>query len=235
MSFFSNLIVPLVLCAVFLGALVQRVDLLSAFARGVREGLQVVLDMFPSLMLLTLAVSVFQSSGALELLSRALSAPASLLGLPEPIIPLTLLRPLNALFSIGEEAVVETAISGQEVTCGVLGEEALAPILIVSKGSYFDYHNKYAADGAQEICPAPLSPELTSKVQEHALRAHRALGLKGYSRADFILRDDGELFILEVNTTPGMTATSLVPREAAVRGMSFGALIERLLELALEK
>lgn len=95
MSFFSNLIVPLVLCAVFLGALVQRVDLLSAFAKGVREGLQVVLDMFPSLMLLTLAVSVFQSSGALELLSRALSAPASLLGLPEPIIPLTLLRPLS--------------------------------------------------------------------------------------------------------------------------------------------
>lgn len=95
MSFFSNLIVPLVLCVVFLGALVQRVDLLSAFARGVREGLQVVLDMFPSLMLLTLAVSVFQSSGALELLSRALSAPAGLLGLPEPIIPLTLLRPLS--------------------------------------------------------------------------------------------------------------------------------------------
>lgn len=63
MSFFSNLIVPLVLCMVFLGALVQRVDLLSAFARGVREGMQVVLDMFPSLMLLTLAVSVFQSSG----------------------------------------------------------------------------------------------------------------------------------------------------------------------------
>lgn len=142
---------------------------------------------------------------------------------------------LNALFSIGEEALVETAISGQEVTCGVLGEEALAPILIVSKSAYFDYHNKYASDGAQEICPAPFSPELTAKVQEHALRAHKALGLKGYSRADFILRDDGELFILEVNTTPGMTATSLVPREAAVRGMSFGDLIERLLEFALQK
>ncbi len=142
---------------------------------------------------------------------------------------------LNALFSMGEEALVETAIPGQEVTCGVLGDEALAPILIVSKGNFFDYHNKYAADGAQEICPAPFSPELTAKVQEQALRAHRALGLKGYSRADFILRDDGELFILEVNTTPGMTATSLVPQEAAVRGMSFGELIERLLELALEK
>lgn len=142
---------------------------------------------------------------------------------------------LNALVLHRRRGAGETAISGQEVTCGVLGEEALAPILIVSKSAYFDYHNKYASDGAQEICPAPFSPELTAKVQEHALRAHKALGLKGYSRADFILRDDGELFILEVNTTPGMTATSLVPREAAVRGMSFGDLIERLLELALQK
>ena len=115
------------------------------------------------------------------------------------------------------------------------GEEALAPILVVSKGNYFDYHNKYAPDGAQEICPAPIAPEETAKVQDAALRAHHALGLKGYSRADFILQDDGTLYILEVNTTPGMTSTSLVPREAAVKGMSFADLVERLLELALER
>lgn len=142
---------------------------------------------------------------------------------------------LNALFSIGEEALIESAVKGREVTCGVLGDEALAPILVVSKSDYFDYHNKYAADGAQEICPAPISPEETALVRDAALRAHNALGLKGYSRADFILRDDGTLFILEVNTTPGMTATSLVPREAAVKGMSFADLIERLLELAMQK
>ena len=127
---------------------------------------------------------------------------------------------------MGEEAIVETAVVGREVTCGVLGEEALAPILVVSKGNYFDYHNKYAPDGAQEICPAPIAPEETAKVQDAALRAHHALGLKGYSRADFIL---------QVNTTPGMTSTSLVPREAAVKGMSFADLVERLLELALER
>ena len=142
---------------------------------------------------------------------------------------------LNSLFSMGEEALVETAISGREVTCGVLGDEALAPILIVSKGHYFDYHNKYATDGAQEICPAPITPEETRKVQDAALRAHKALGLKGYSRADFILQDDGTLYILEVNTTPGMTATSLVPREAAFKGMSFADLIERLLQMAMEQ
>lgn len=136
---------------------------------------------------------------------------------------------------MGEEAIVETAVAGREVTCGVLGEEALAPILVVSKGNYFDYHNKYAPDGAQEICPAPITPEETAKVQDAALRAHHALGLKGYSRADFILQDDGTLYILEVNTTPGMTSTSLVPREAAVKGMSFADLIERLLELALKR
>ena len=142
---------------------------------------------------------------------------------------------LNSLFSMGEEAIVETAVVGREVTCGVLGEEALAPILVVSKGNYFDYHNKYAPDGAQEICPAPIAPEETAKVQDAALRAHHALGLKGYSRADFILQDDGTLYILEVNTTPGMTSTSLGPREAAVKGMSFADLVERLLELALER
>lgn len=103
------------------------------------------------------------------------------------------------------------------------------------KGNYFDYHNKYAPDGAQEICPAPIAPEETAKVQDAALRAHHALGLKGYSRADFILQDNGTLYILEVNTTPGMTSTSLVPREAAVKGMSFADLVEHLLELALER
>lgn len=141
---------------------------------------------------------------------------------------------LDTLFAAGEEVLVETAIPGQEVTCGVLGEEALAPILIVSQGQFFDFHNKYAADGAREICPAPLPEPVLDMVRDHALRAHQALGLQGYSRADFILRDDGTLFILEVNTTPGMTATSLVPREAAVKGMQFADLIEKLLELALQ-
>ncbi|MEG2140084.1 MAG: D-alanine--D-alanine ligase, partial [Bilophila sp.] len=80
-----------------------------------------------------------------------------------------------------------------------------------------------------------LSAAITANVQDCALRAHVALGLKGYSRADFILQDDGALFLLEVNTIPGMTATSLVPREAAVIGLSFADLAERLLQLAVGK
>ena len=120
-----------------------------------------------------------------------------------------------------------------ELRKGKMSEEECRAAL--SKGNYFDYHNKYAPDGAQEICPAPIAPEDTAKVQDAALRAHHALGLKGYSRADFILQDDGTLYILEVNTTPGLTSASLVPREAAVKGMSFADLVERLLELALER
>ena len=133
---------------------------------------------------------------------------------------------------------METYIPGREVTCGVLGlpgrERALAPVLIVPKREFFDFHDKYAADGAAEICPAPLSAELTAKVQETALAAHRCLGLSGYSRTDLRLTDDGELFVLEVNTLPGMTGASLVPKEAAAEGMEFGELLETLLSYAME-
>ncbi len=150
-----------------------------------------------------------------------------------------LTKALDTLFSQHQEVLIETLIPGQEVTCGVVGsvgeERALAPVLIVPKREFFDFHDKYAADGAAEICPAPLSPELTEKVQQTALAAHRCLGLSGYSRTDFRLTDDGELFVLEVNTLPGMTGASLVPKEAAAEGMEFGELLETLLSYAVEE
>ena len=100
---------------------------------------------------------------------------------------------------------MEPVLAGREVTCGILGEEALPPILIEPvAGDFFDYESKYAKDGAREICPAPINEALTSRVQELALAAHKALGLSGYSRADFILGPDDSLTILEVNTLPGM-------------------------------
>ena len=120
-----------------------------------------------------------------------------------------------------------------ELRKGKMTEEQVRDAL--SKGNYFDYHNKYAPDGAQEICPAPIAPEETAKVQDAALRAHHALGLKGYSRADFILGPDDSLHLLEVNTLPGMTPTSLVPQEAAQLGMDFGQLLEKLIELGMEQ
>ncbi len=146
---------------------------------------------------------------------------------------------LAEIFSSGGEALLEPAVPGRDVTCGVLGEEALPPVLILPpEGTYFDYRSKYAdvaEGGAREICPAPLPEEVIRRMQDMALRAHRALGLRGYSRADFILTESGELFLLEVNTLPGMTSASLVPKEAAAAGLDFGALLERLMALRLQE
>jgi D-alanine-D-alanine ligase len=143
---------------------------------------------------------------------------------------------LDALFAAGEEVLLEIAVSGREVTCGVLGEEALPPVLIQPlEGSYFDYNSKYRQGGARELCPAPLPEAICQRLTDLALRAHRLLGIEGYSRADFILPADGKPCLLEVNTLPGMTATSLIPQEAAAVGLSFGALLERLLELGMRR
>lgn len=143
---------------------------------------------------------------------------------------------LAAIFAAGDEALMEPELKGREVTCGILGDEALPPVLIEPvAGDFFDYESKYAKGGAREICPAPIAPELTARVRELALAAHHALGLRGYSRADFILDAEQNLTLLEVNTLPGMTATSLVPQEAKAIGLDFGQLLERLMELGMER
>lgn len=147
---------------------------------------------------------------------------------------------LAEIFAAGESALLEPEIRGREVTCAVLGDEALPPLLIEPlAGAFFDYESKYARGGARELCPAPISASATARAQELALAAHRALGLSGYSRADFILHTQADgseaLTLLEVNTLPGMTATSLVPQEAAAQGISFAALLERLIALGLER
>lgn len=145
-------------------------------------------------------------------------------------------RLLRDIHAHDETALIENALQGQEITCGILGDQALPPILIEPVcGEFFDFQSKYAQNGAREICPAPISPELTRKVQDLALQAHHALGLYGYSRADFILDANGEFTILEVNTLPGMTSTSLLPQEAAQVGISFTQLIGRLIELGLRR
>ncbi|MDL2285210.1 D-alanine--D-alanine ligase [Desulfovibrio sp. OttesenSCG-928-F07] len=154
---------------------------------------------------------------------------------------------LDSLFALGGEFLVEPACNGQEVTCGVLGEltqqngklveipRALPPVLIkpLQSGTLFDYNSKYLKGGAEEICPAPLAPAITAKLQEYALTAHKALGLRGYSRTDFILLPDNTPVLLEVNTLPGMTPTSLIPQEAAAIGLSFEELVQRLIDLGL--
>jgi D-alanine-D-alanine ligase len=140
--------------------------------------------------------------------------------------------------TFGPTAMVEGFIEGREITCGVLGNdtvEALPLIEIIPGDGYefFDYEAKYQPGASQEICPAPLDRHLTQKAQACAITAHNALFLQGYSRTDMILKD-GEFFILETNTIPGMTATSLFPQSAKAAGMSFGVLMDRLIELGIQ-
>ena len=130
--------------------------------------------------------------------------------------------------------MVEAFVPGRELTVGILGEAALAVGEIIPRHELFDYECKYTPGMSAEIFPAKIPDMVDEEAREMALKAHRALKLRGYSRVDFRLTDEGELFCLEVNTLPGMTATSLMPQSAAAMGMDFPALCERICELALE-
>ena len=151
---------------------------------------------------------------------------------------------LKRLFAVNVSYLVESAVDGLEITCGVLGRldgdeeiaEALPTILIKpATGKIFDYTSKYSPGGAEEICPAPIPDGLAKRIQGMALAAHNALGCQGYSRADFIVPESGDPVLLEVNTLPGMTPTSLLPQEAAAIGLSFEQLIQRLMDLGLAR
>jgi D-alanine-D-alanine ligase len=137
------------------------------------------------------------------------------------------------------EVMVEAYIKGRELTVGVIGNdqvEALPLIEIIPDARYefFDYEAKYQPGASKEICPAPVDDQVRQKAQAYAVAAHRSLQLRGYSRTDMILSGD-ELYLLETNTIPGMTPTSLLPQAAAEAGIPFAALLDRLIGLALEK
>ena len=126
--------------------------------------------------------------------------------------------------------LVEQFIKGREVQGGVLDDEALGVIEVKAAREFYDYEAKYkAGSGTQYLFPAPLPPEQYARVNEVCLGAHRALGCAGGSRSDVIVTEGGDVFLLEINTLPGMTATSLLPKIAAGRGIDFPSLCERLL------
>ena len=139
----------------------------------------------------------------------------------------------------GEEILVEELITGRELTVGVVGDLALPVIMIKPKQDFYDFKNKYPwlnpAGAADHFCPAPLSDELTARVQALALAAHRALDLEVYSRVDILLDEDDEPFVLELNTIPGMTESSLLPEAARVIGIEPPQLCERIVELSLAR
>jgi D-alanine-D-alanine ligase len=141
---------------------------------------------------------------------------------------------LEKAFSIDREIIIEKYLKGKEITVGVLEDSPLPVVEIVPKVSeIFDYETKYTPGLAEEICPARLPERLTKKAQEYGLIAHKTLKLRHYSRTDMIVAED-EIYVLETNTIPGMTETSLLPLAAKVAGYSFPALIQKLLELTLK-
>jgi D-alanine-D-alanine ligase len=134
--------------------------------------------------------------------------------------------------------LIEPYIEGTEITGGVIGNDALQALPIIEiipdrQHEFFDYTAKYTPGATQEICPARIDAELTVEAQRLAVEAHRALFCRGYSRTDMMLRGR-EIFVLETNTIPGMTATSLLPQAARSAGLSFSRLLDRLIELSLE-
>jgi D-alanine-D-alanine ligase len=137
-------------------------------------------------------------------------------------------------WAYGDRVIVEKDNAGQEVTCAVMGDQALGVIEIVPAVRFYDYEAKYAPGGSRHLLPAPVSPFVYQQVRELALGAHKALGCRGVSRADFRFDDrlggtEG-LVCLEVNTQPGMTETSLVPELAGHAGISFDELVRWMVE-----
>lgn len=137
-------------------------------------------------------------------------------------------KALYDLLPYGGHVVVEKKIKGREIQIAVLGDRYLPAVEIIPKGEYFDYVCKYQKDGAQELCPAPITDDEWRQVGEMALKLHQGLGLAVYSRSDFLLDAEGKAWCLEINTLPGMTPTSLVPQEAAQVGLSYADLCEKI-------
>lgn len=148
---------------------------------------------------------------------------------------------LASALKYDRELLVEKFVPARELTVGVLGDLALPVLEIIPKGGFYDFTNKYpflnpsAGGGAEHVCPAALSETEVRTVQDLALRAHRALGLQVYSRVDVMLPASGEPTVLEINTIPGMTPTSLLPEMAAAAGISYPQLCQRIIELSLQR
>jgi D-alanine-D-alanine ligase len=144
-------------------------------------------------------------------------------------------KALDEAFSYEPSVVIEEYIQGTEYTVAVVDGKAYPIVEIVPLERFYDYENKYKPGAVRETCPAPISEELTKKMQEYAVKGYEALGLSSYARLDFMMTEDGNMYCLEANTLPGMTPTSLIPQEAAVLGMDYPTLCEELIRISLKK
>ncbi|MEF9941429.1 MAG: D-alanine--D-alanine ligase [Lachnospiraceae bacterium] len=138
-------------------------------------------------------------------------------------------------FRYEDELIIEPYIKGREFAVGIIDGEALPVIEIIPNTGFFDYANKYQDGCTQEICPADIEDSIAQKMQEAAVQAFHALKLDVYARADFLLTSSGDFFCLEVNSLPGMTAASLLPKEAHAAGIEYGDLCELIIAKSLPR
>jgi D-alanine-D-alanine ligase len=184
----------------------------------------------------------FYTEGDIPALTEELEVPCAVkivnggssVGVALPDTKEELARALRDVLRYGSHVIVEKKLRGRELTVGVLGDRYLPAVEIIAQGGNFDYAAKYQAGGSQELCPAPITEDQQRRLGEYALRLHKALGLEVYSRTDFILDEQDRPWCLEVNTLPGMTPASLVPKEAAAAGMSYNELVEEIVRLSTE-
>lgn len=144
---------------------------------------------------------------------------------------------LKLAFGYGPKIIIEEYLSGIEVTCGVIGNnnpQALPIVEIISKNEFFNYEAKYIPGRSEEIVPARLTSSLTKKIQNLAVKVYKAINCQGFGRIDMIIKQK-KLYVLEINTIPGLTSNSLLPKEAVAAGISFSELLDRIINLALEK
>ena len=160
------------------------------------------------------------------------SREGSSVGMSKVVAENALQDALRLAFQHDEEVLIEKWLSGPEFTVAILGEEILPSIRIQPSGTFYDYEAKYLSDETQYFCPAGLEASQEANLQALVLKAWTTLGCKGWGRIDVMLDSDGQFYLLEANTSPGMTSHSLVPMAARQAGMSFSQLVVRILELA---
>ncbi len=144
-------------------------------------------------------------------------------------------KALDMALSYEDVVLVEECIKGREFSVGVIGGKSVPVIEIIPKDGFYDYETKYQSGMATDVCPAELTPEQTTQMQEWAERVFAALQLEAYARIDFLMDAQGKMYCLEANTLPGMTPTSLLPQEVKATGVEYGALCEMIIEESLKK
>jgi D-alanine-D-alanine ligase len=157
----------------------------------------------------------------------------SSMGLSVVTEPGGIFEAVDLAFTFGREAIVEDFIPGRELTVGILEDKALPVVEIIPAGGVYDYGSKYSSLSTRYVVPAKICPDLYFRAQEAGLNAHKVLGCRGFSRTDIRITPDGDLYILEVNTIPGLTEKSLLPMAAMAAGVDFKQLCVKMLKSAL--